>query len=542
MKDLKKIVSIGIAFTATFSFAVGCVLTEDGSNSSSSSVENEDTNYSDTYLEDCELGEWELVRAADCETKGIKVRRCTNHQGATHEDYEFFAAREHSYDSQGVCEVCEKELVLPTPDAGANYIDPADPDNEIWGTGTQYSELGVENSGKYEFWTGEYYTITIGNSGECWFRFGVDEPGQYAVISTSNPSEVSLQQYTENAGNNFENGETKYFDDGNFLAVVRCTELYFNVNWSSAYRLTGNAGDTVKFYITKVAPAPWEAGYEYVDKFATQIDGKKAPEGDAGKTPVDVPYTATYFYDEACGYYRMGSKSNPAEIIYMAITANMPRLLGDNSFVGLQESGSGLRFHIGNTVEGDYIMGAFEPMIYNDPDYNGTEESYQSYVNSDGLYPVTQELYDFLQLYTKRNTPIEEPDEGYESNAWLSACFYYDAIVQGSAKYPIQLNTIGNYTAKQLSVYDKVYYQFKPAFSLTNSASLTCTITVKTEGVYFWIDGVRHSASEGEVTFEATVAEGVILSFMYDKMELVDIEFTIFADLPEEGDKVDNDK
>ena len=87
MKDLKKIVSIGIAFTATFSFAVGCVPTEDGNNSSSSSVENEDANYSDTYLEDCELGEWELVRAADCETKGIKVRRCTNHQGATHEDY-----------------------------------------------------------------------------------------------------------------------------------------------------------------------------------------------------------------------------------------------------------------------------------------------------------------------------------------------------------------------------------------------------------------------------------------------------------------------
>ena len=52
----------------------------------------------------------------------------------------------------------------------------------------------------------------------------------------------------------------------------------------------------------------------------------------------------------------------------------------------------------------------------------------------------------------------------------------------------------------------------------------------------------RADCANGKYLLKATVAEGVILSYMYDKMELVDIEFTIFADLPEEGDKVDNDK
>ncbi len=539
MKTKKNILLGCMALLATFAFAVGCKTGSDSSSSTDSSSSSADSSnpFPDTYPENggCEFGDWELFRAADCETTGVKVRRCILHEG--HEDYELFPARQHDYSTQGICKTCQADAPLPGFAANPTYIDPAT-DDSIEGSGhefIQYEQIGpdevepIDGTGKYRLSVGEYYQITIEQSRECWFEFGISEPGQYAVISTENPDNVKLQQYSPETS--ILQGPSKYMDDGNFLSMVNCDEQHFNGAWTAAFRVSGVEGDVVKFHIAKIAPPVWAPSSVVVDKAATQLLGK-APEGAKGAVATDVPYDSEYFYDAENGYYRMGTAENPGDIIYVAIDKNTPRLMGSNSFVGLQEYADdeqtipvgGLRtMQIGTTIEGNYILGNYAPMLYNNPDFGGTENSYQAFMNSDGMYPVTEELHEFLTIYTARNALAVPPEEGYEENAWLSACFYYTVLTQGSEGNPYEITQTGTHTATQYDAFEEVYYKF----TYTGGAN-TCKITVHTLGVNFFIGGDDgHSSDDGAVHFEVANGESVTLSFLNRGLEIIDISFTI---------------
>ncbi len=539
MKKLKKYLCLFTALITTLSFAVACVNegnsnSSSGGDSSSSSVDIESL-YPDTYPENggCTFGEWELVKDADCTTKGVKVRHCTLHEG--HDDYDFFAAREHAYNTEGVCERCGELVALPSANKNAKYINPSDEDADILGSGEEYPNPNDRYSGKYTFYVGEYYEIVLGNSRECWFEFNVEEAGQYAVISTSNPNGATLTQYTPDI--TYYVGESKTLEDGNFVNVANCTELYWSPAWRAAFCLKGNAGDTVKLFIAHVAPPTWEADYVNVSRTATTAI-TQAENAEDGFFPLDVPYTSEYFLDESCGYYRRGSKDKPGEIIYMAITKTAPRLMGEQSFVSLQGNGAGLRCAVGKTIEGDHIIHDFAPMIYKDPKYGGTENSYEAFVNADGLYPVTAELYEFLTLYTARNSVSEENASINDANRWLSACFYYGKLTPGCAEYPIRLEEFDTYKGTQLNIYDKLYYKFVPTVDADapESGTITCKITVETAGTCFWLNGERHFAEDGAVEFEVVIAQGVTLQLMHESMQLTEMTFTI-EQVQEEADE-----
>ncbi len=526
MKNLKKYLCLFMALTTILSLATACV--DEGNSSSSSGKDLEDI-YVDTYPENggCTFGEWTLVKNADCTTKGVKVRHCSLHDG--HDDYEFFAARQHAYDEKGICERCGEALPRPTPEAGAQYVFLPDDEADVIGSGEEYPDPNVRYSGAYQFSAGEYYEIELTSTGECWFEFSVSEPGHYAVVSTANPDGVTISGYTP---------ETHYYiadggmqEDGNFVAVVSCTENYWSPAWKATYALKGKSGNKVKFFITKVAPPTWEAGYVNVSRTAAETL-VKAEDAEDGYFPLDVPYTDEYFYDESCGYYRRGNKEEPGEIIYMAITKTAPRLMGEQSFVSLQGNGAGLRCAVGKTIEGDHIIHDFAAMIYKDPAYGGTENSYEAFVNADGLYPVNKELYEFLTLYTEKNAVDDENDSLNDSNKWLAACFYYGKLTPGCAQYPIRIQDFDTYTGTQLNIYDKLYYKFVPVADADapESGTINCKLTVQTAGTCFWINGERHFAEDGAVEFEVVITQGATIEFLHESMNadaLPEITFTI---------------
>ncbi len=516
-------------------------------NSSENSSENDknDPEFPDTYPTDgnCVFGEWELHRAADCDTKGIKVRHCTAHENENHDDYEWFAARNHSYNTLGICSICEDQIAVPVADKNATYLDPQDPTSGISGSGDEYVQEiyipeedrveQVPGTGKYRLYVDGYFTLEIGNEGTCWFDFNVPAPGQYAVLSTSNADGVILEQYASSEATNFKIGDAMELEDGNFLSVASCTKAYYSPYWTGSFRLSGAPGDTVKIFIVKVAEPTWEAAHIVEQQYATELTTEVAPNGEKGAVATVVPYTSAYFFDETSGYYRMGTKDKPGAIIYMAIDKNAERLLGSESFISLQEiwTPAVRNLQVGYTVEGDVLHYDYAPMLYSDPAFGGVEHSYQTYLNADGMYPVTQELYQFLCYYTNRNTAVTPPPEGSEDKAWLSACYYYVMLKQGEEGNPFEITQLGDFTITQYGANKRTFLKFTydPNPESEYATSTVCTITVKTEAFNFWIDGVRYSSANGPQTFEVDSELGIMLSFLnIDRSPIaLDVEFTI---------------
>lgn len=476
---------------------------------SSSGSNDNDSSADDHEGTACVWGEWELVNDASCTEQGKMVRYCVYNEA--HEEYESFAARGHDYGTTGICGRCREEATIPATDANAVYIDPALSSSNVNGTGNKYEWYQLSVDGYYEV---EIVSSSEGKN-EVWFQFSVPQVGQYAIVSTSNPSNVEATQYSASIAGIYNPAPARVLEDGNFIGTVNCSKQYSGANdlanWRATFCLTGAAGSIVKFRIVKIAEPAWVPGYVTVDVEAKQISGK-APEGAQGTSPTAVPYDAEYFYDEEAGYYRMGTKAKPGNVIYVAITANASRLLGEISFVKIQEEGNNLALSGGKLPSGDYLSYNYVPFLMTDATYGGTENSYQAFVNSDGLYPVNQELYTFLQRYVAKNPPSGVAAE----KAWLAACYYYKQLTPGSAENPIKLTTLGTFTAQQYDGMEYIYYTFTydPNPDATGTVSTYCTISCNAENVALIIGNRTYKNQSGvinikDIAFEANSAAGV---------------------------------
>ena len=119
-----------------------------------------------------------------------------------------------------------------------------------------------------------------------------------------------------------------------------------------------------------------------------------------------------------------------------------------------------------------------------------TKNCYQNYCNSDGLYPVTAELYHFLNLYVQKNKPIDsavtvEAWKNHEDWLWLSACYFYTTIEEGTKANPLLL-TVGEY-------------------QLTLPAMDDFYCTIKEEGTY------KITCSDSDVSIGADMKETTVV-------------------------------
>ena len=225
----------------------------------------------------------------------------------------------------------------------------------------------------------------------------------------------------------------------------------------------------------------------------------------------------------------MGTKENPGATIFAAITKTAPRMLLDKAFTQIQYEGDNLSLPFGTTADGDYLMKDYCPFIMNDAAYGGTEKSYQNYVNSDGMYPVNEELFTFLNLYVNKNKPMDIPDEIWDNkreNAWLAPCYYYANLTPGTEAFPIE-TSVGTVTGTTFAG-DLLYYNIKHSPTDGQMAAY-CTLT--------WTDSdlviIAESSTEvrfsepGKIVFETNSSSGfgIIVADKYGNAR--DFEFTI---------------
>lgn len=471
-------------------------------------------------------GEYELISSPTCTVAGVKQKRWTEDESVIHQEY--IPPRGHTYEN-GIC-ACGNGPIFP--DAGEiNYVYPQESSSGIVGAGTEYD--------RYELTEG-YYEIEC-NRGVIWLSFSIPEAGQYALYTVGDADDsVELNRYDASAqyipNISF---PAKELEDGCLYSSISCNSITWSAEWRATYSISGKSGTAVKLRFVRIADEAWSPATVRVSHLAKQINGKHAPRGDEGTSPTVVPYQTEYYYEESSGYYRMGTPNNPGDIIYVAITSIPTRMLVDKAFTQIQyEAASNLYLSYGKTVDGDYLVRDYLPFISGDTDNDmATEEAYadncyKNFVNSDGLYPVNQELFEFLNLYVQKNCPMDIPEEirtdpeQFTAKAWLAACYYYKNLTPGSEEFPIALNGTGEITVS-CPAYDYRYYTYTHTNGSTVSTISYCTITCDDPNVVIEANGKQYYGKNGVVSFIAETNAAQPFRFAVSSRDGQETEFTL---------------
>lgn len=460
-------------------------------------------------------GKWTVLTQPTCTTAGAKERICS--VCSTKESAEM-PARGHVYEN-GFCSVCSDGPAFPADAGDTALLQP------LSGTGTETERLECVEG---------YYQFTIPSSKALWLSFSISQPGQYALYSVGETNGCTLTQHDASPQFIPKPGTPCVtLQDGTIYSSVSCSETFFNEHWRATFCLSGIKNATVKLRFARIADPAWEPATQEELVFAKEINGVKAEDPPTGFSAKEVPLTSTYFYDESCGYYRMGTAENPGAIIYAAITREASRLYGNGSFITTLDTSNPFNLSLGKMEDGNEYVKNYAFMITNYqyeikdgraefltdddsnkiPDYNVT--CYQNYVNSDGMYPVTKELYDFLVLYTKNHPPVIW-ENGMEGEQWLTACYYYSEIPLGTSGNPQPLE-IGTNT---LSLTGNNYY-------CTIKVAGSYTITCETEGVVMQILDVNYGEGTGAIQTTVTITQETTVLLWSESGDLNDVVITL---------------
>lgn len=495
-------------------------------NDSSGGSSSEDPPSNNTLTDACDVGEWQLISAANCTEAGEMGRYCS--KNSAHYELEEIPARGHNYQNNGLCE-CGATPTLPTlPDSGYVNITKAESGVKL----SQSEALENEMYNRYVLSTGTLYTAETVESTYidsetfqtiteyvCWIQFSVPEAGQYAVISRSNPNNLTIARYDASA--HYVNPkvlEGRIMDDGNFISTVSVNEVYFNEQWITACCIKGTkAGETVDFSIVRIDEPAWAPTTIYERIYATDIKETKAPEGAEGTMPTEVPYeTSGIYFDETKGYYCMPDGS----VIYAAITMPAPRQFGGGTvaFSDLLSAGSEGNFIVHTTTlpNGNPLVHVYTTMMLANPYGEGyNANSYEAQVNSDGLYPVTKELYAFLQLHASRTMPATPPEEEYAQNAWLAPCYYYQKLDVGSQEYPASYTGAGTYVAQQTNKRKDYYFTLQ-----SDGQSAVYSIKITTPNVRLNMGDTYYESLEGDINLVVEVGATEKLLFSCKDLDM----------------------
>ena len=479
-----------------------------------------------THNELCHFSEWELTTEVSCSADGEMTRYCL--ESAAHVETKKIPKRPHDFGNNGLCKCGSSPTFSNLPNSG--YVDPTD-------TIETFISEEIGSKKVHVLTVDQPYSAVTDKFGEFWFQYSVPRAGQYAVVSHKNPNGLTVERYDANAFYvNPAPLSGRIMDDGNFVSTVSVDEVHYHDQWLTVGCIKGTqSGQKVTFSIVRVEEASWKPSNIYEDIYAKQINGVKAPNGAQGTKPIEVPYDSTgIYYNQQTGWYHMSS----GEVIYAAITKKAERQFGGGTiaFTDLLSVGSAQNFRIQHSTlpTGDYLIYNYAAMIMADPTLEGVsynENSYEAQVNKDGLYPVTQELHDFLVSHAKNHQPATAPDAGHKENAWLSVCYYYKALTPGSQENPFEITQTGTFTATRYNMFKPVYYTFKPAINGTSALS-AYVLSVATDGVTLNLYGQQYQNKDGNfgiqsIIFEANPALGVTFMFSTVDASLMEFEVSI---------------
>lgn len=425
-------------------------------------------------------GEWTGSTDNICAQDVTLTRTCTECSAT---DTMTIPMRGHVYED-GFCKNCLSPFVFPDLDQHPSCTDVWD--ISVSGAGEAYNRKRLQ--------TDTYYTLEVPVSDfndldhGVWISVPVSGPGQYALCTVGGANGVTIDRLDAPYNHYIPTGNDGYIaqsatvaDNGESYSMVNCGVAYWNVQWSATWRFSANTAATVKFIIVKVAPPEWEPESLHVGVKPTQINNVKADEAPESYTTLEVGYNDSYYYDEWNGVYRRGSKSNPGEVIYLAIGCNAPRLFGEQPFTNVQEDGNNLSLYYGEDAQGNYIIRDYHAFLLSKE--SSDNNVYENFINSDGMYPVTQELQEFLYLYTRKNRPVNMPDSIWDDEAeraekaWLAPCYYYCEVTPGSEDNPFVITDLGDFKASTPAfdvVYFRIAYQGESGAAVSKLV-LSCT-------------------------------------------------------------------
>ncbi len=407
-------------------------------------------------------GDWTGSTEKLCTEDATITRTCADCQET---ETQTVAMRGHAYEG-AYCKVCDEPFVFPTLNNSPTYVDVWG--NSVRGDGTAFNRKALA--------TDTYYTIDVpatdpeSEDGGVWISVPVSEAGQYALLTVGSVNGVTIERfdatdfYIPGDENGYLGESALQHANGASYSIVNCSNQHFNEQWRATWRFSAETAATVKFVVVKVASPIWAPESIHEKVYPTQINNVKAADAPTGYTALTVDYNDSYYYDEWNGVYRRGSKENPGEVIYLAIDTSATRLFGEQSFITIQEENDNLTLPHGKDELGNYLLREYHAFMLSEAAQYGN--AYQNYVNSDGMYPVTQELHEFLQLYTQKNRPIDIPESivadetEYAQKAWLAPCYYYRELKPGTAEYPYSITELGDFEAN-IPKLDQVYFTIK---------------------------------------------------------------------------------
>ncbi|MBQ8291811.1 MAG: hypothetical protein IJX88_04830 [Clostridia bacterium] len=392
---------------------------------------------------------------------------------------------------------------------------------------------GAPYNTRYEYVEG-YAELPLKKNKELYFSFSAQRSGQYALYSIGGAENVTVTQYYASSQNITKPGTPAYETEGNnFYSLLNYSEKEVSVEWRATYGIKAKADVTIKVRFVRVADPLKESQTITNEITASELSGK-AQNAPVGTSPALVPWTDTdnvsYFYDEdyamtvtpltdgdpvtVKGFYRLGTKEEPGEVIWAAIT-KIPTRLFDRTFATIQYEGNNLCLYVETDENGDYHVNDYTDFIMSnggemvsDPTGqlipatgNPKKLCYENVVNADGMYPVNQELFEFLSLYVKNNPPfVEEGETVADENKWLAPCYYYAELEKGSKEAPIDCVT-GENTVNVNKTYASVYYTLK-----SPSGTTTYTVSSTSENLLMYYNGVNYGKSGSfTVTLEADI-------------------------------------
>ena len=492
---------------------------------------------------------WTMTTPVTCTEDGAKSAVCAYNPNHTQSGVTV-TKRGHEFDG-GKCVRCEEDPIIPEAEQSPTYINNYDRNspfgNQTGGEYNRYEVVITEDSAYYEFEL---------ERSKAWISLAVPEAGQYAVYTVGDiPAYATLvrydasTQYIPQDGNGNYIGEeavvvgtNSFLPEGTLFSDVNCSKLHWSTQWRATWCLTAKLGDMIKLRFVRIDEPAWIPDYVYEDITASEINGVTAPDAEGEKEPALVPYETDYFFDETCGYYRMGTQANPGDIIYAAITSTPSRLLQGGSFNTIQYEGNNLCLGSGYTVDGNYYLKNYVPLIMNNGGVSGEEDEnancYANYVNSDGLYPVTKELFNFLNDYVTNTKPMDIPDEIWSdlsarnAKAWLAACYYYAELVAGSIDAPVEIgeSDFGTDITVNTIAYDYVYYTVKYSDWESGAPTAFCTVSATDTNAKIKI-GDKTLSGPFAVHFETDANNG--LTFMLAAKNGAATSFVINVDVYE---------
>lgn len=407
----------------------------------------------------------------------------------------------------------EEKYVYPTDNFTA-WATPAS------GDGGEYSRFECEQG---------YYQINVPANREVFYSFSIPSAGQYALYSLDSAAGVTATRYDATGHYiNYDGEEADALANGTFYSRVNCSLKYYSAQWRATYGFKAETATTVNVRFVWIAEPLHEPETVVTNVTAKEIVGVAA-DGKVGKTAIPVPYTSEYFFDKDCelaftpigggepvykkGFYRLGTPEKKGEVIYVAITS-APERMFDKTFATIQYEGNNLLLPTGTAENGDHLMNNYVDFIMNNgglvDNENGgepvegdsTKLCYQNVTNKDGMFPVNEELYQFLNFYVKKNAPPMIEESVSPAAYWLAPCYHYAEVDEGTKGYPIALQTGDTSVIVEENRY--VYCTIKG----TGSYVLSCNTT----GASVAINGIAYNAPF-TITLKAEDIKEIIVGF-----------------------------